>query len=102
MAVSIEPPITVKRHERADREIEAAADQDEDLARREDGERRGAAQEIHHARRLEIGRLQKADHEIEDEKDDDRDIDPARKRCAAGHGVLERERHAASSRERNV
>ena len=93
-----------QRDERADGEIEPAADEHEQLARRQDGEGRGAAEEIHRPRRLEIVRLQQSDGDIEREKHDDGEIDPPheRNRASPFAAPLDRDGHATCPRVRNV
>jgi hypothetical protein len=61
-------------------------------------------QEIHRARWFQVVRLQQADHEVEKQRDDKGDIDAARHvgESLSLPAFLERDRHAASSRERNV
>ena len=105
LAVSIEPPMTVSVTSDADREIEAPAHQHEELAGGQDRQRRGAAQEVHEAGGLEIGRLPEPDGEIQREEHDHRDIDAARPRQRHGDLgpiALQRDGHATWPRVRIV
>ena len=103
LSASIDPPITVSVTSAPIERSKPPADQHEQLAGRQDRQRRGAAQEIHEAGRLEIGRLEKADDRIEDDEDDHRDVDAPRDGDRArvrGQPSPRRRRHATCSRVR--